>query len=119
VLDKLPVDNEDEATGVKVLRASLDQPIRWLAKNSGADDGWVVRKVLDSAKSDEGFNALTLQFGSMIEQGILDPVKVTRSALINAASVASMILTTEALVADKETEEKKNSLPGGGMGMDM
>ncbi len=123
VLSTLKGQNEDETVGIKVLGSALDQPIRWLAKNSGADDGWVVRKVIDSAKSDEGFNALTLEFGSMISQGIIDPAKVTRTALVNAASVGSMILTTEALVADlPEKKESSPSMPGmGGMGggMDM
>ncbi|MBU3935748.1 chaperonin GroEL, partial [Patescibacteria group bacterium] len=88
--------------------------------NSGADAGWVMRKVEEGQK-DFGFNTLTLEFGSMLGQGILDPAKVTRSALQNAASVASMILTTECLICDRPTEDKDNtpSMPAGmgGMGM--
>lgn len=119
-LDKLTSDSEDEKTGIKVLRAALDQPIRRLAQNSGIDDGYIVNEVLKSTKPDYGFNAMTLKLGSMIEEGILDPVKVTRTALINAASVGSMILTTEALVADLPEKDKTPAMPGGmGGGMDM
>ena len=120
VLDKLTASSEDEMTGIKVLRAALDQPIRKLAQNSGADDGYIVNEVLKNAKPDFGFNALTRELGSMIEEGILDPAKVTRTALINAASVGSMILTTEALVADLPEKDKAPAMPGGmGGGMDM
>ena len=119
-LDKVAVDNDDEKVGVDVMRNACSQPMRWLAANSGVDAGWVVRKVADSAVPDYGFNALSLQFGSMLKQGIIDPVKVTRTALQNAASVASMMLTTEALVADLP-EKKEDKMPGtpdmSGMGM--
>ena len=117
-LDAVKTDNEDEKVGVDILRQALTQPVRLLAENSGADAGWVVKKV-EQGKGDFGFNALTMEFGSMLEQGILDPAKVTRTALENAASVASMILTTEALITDlKEEKEKSPSMPDmGGMGM--
>ncbi|MBI5356334.1 chaperonin GroEL [Candidatus Collierbacteria bacterium] len=119
VLDKLIFDGNDEKVGVDIMRDACSQPLRWLAVNSGADAGWVVKKVADSAVADYGFNALTLEFGSMLKQGIIDPVKVTRSALQNAASVGSMILTTEALVTDIP-EKKDDKLPTPDMsGMDM
>ena len=117
-LDKLKGDSVDEQIGIDIVRESLSQPLRWLAKNSGADDGWVVRKVEESENKNFGFNALTLEFEDMLAAGILDPVKVTRSALQNAASVASMILTTECLVTDLP-EEKKDAGHGMGGGMDM
>lgn len=120
VLEKLKGDSVDEQIGIDIVRESLSMPLRWLAKNSGADDGWVVKKVEESEDKNFGFNALTLQFEDMLVAGILDPVKVTRSALQNAASVASMILTTECLVCD-EPEPKKDEghgHPGMG-GMDM
>ncbi len=119
VLEKLKGDSADEQIGIDIVRESLSQPLRWLAKNSGADDGWVVRKVEESADKNFGFNALTLEFEDMLAAGILDPVKVTRSALQNAASVASMILTTECLVTDiKEEKEEHAGHPGmGEMGM--
>jgi chaperonin GroEL len=119
-LNKIKGDNTDEEIGIKIVRESLEQPLRWLAKNSGADDGWVVKKIEESDNVNFGFNALTLKFEDMLKAGILDPVKVTRSALQNAASVASMILTTEALITDLPEKEDKGGA-GGGMpgGMDM
>ncbi|MBI4058262.1 chaperonin GroEL [Candidatus Gottesmanbacteria bacterium] len=104
---------EDEKTGVDVLYAALADPLRWIAKNSGADDGWVLRKVEESKDSDFGFNALTLEFGSMLQAGIIDPAKVTRTAVQNAASIGMMVLTTEALITD--LPEKKEAPAGGGM----
>jgi chaperonin GroEL len=110
---------EDQKIGVDILSHALEQPLRWIAKNAGADDGWVVRKVEEGDKSagkksndDYGFNAMTLEFGSMLAAGIVDPAKVTRSAVKNAVSVGTMILTTEALVADIP---EKNPAPEGGM----
>jgi len=118
VLDVLKGDNTDEEIGIKIVRESLSQPLRWLATNSGVDAGWVVKKVEDSKTASLGFNALTLEFEDMIKAGILDPVKVTRSALQNAASVASMILTTECLITDIPEEKKENPAPNmGDMGM--
>ncbi|MBI2326239.1 chaperonin GroEL [Candidatus Collierbacteria bacterium] len=115
VLDSLKAANADEQVGIDIVREALSMPLRWLAKNSGADDGWVVRKVEESVDKNFGFNALTLEFEDMLKAGILDPVKVTRSALQNAASVASMILTTECLVTDLP-EEKKEMGGQSGMG---
>lgn len=121
VLDKVVAENDDEKVGLEILKIALRQPVRLLAENSGADAGWVMRKVEEGQK-DFGFNALTMEFGSMLSQGILDPAKVTRSALQNAASVASMILTTECLITDLPSKDDKTSgggMPGGmgGMGM--
>ncbi len=114
VLDEVKVANDDERTGVDIVRDALEQPIRWLAKNAGEDDGYVVRTILDDkSKVSFGYNALTGEFGDMLAMGILDPVKVTRSALQNAASVAMMVLTTEGLVTD--IPEKNPPAGGGGM----
>lgn len=115
VLDKMTGESDDETAGIKIVKSVLEQPLRWLAKNSGADDGWVVKKVLENKSASYGWNASTLEFGDMIVMGVLDPVKVTRHALQNAASVASMVLTTECLVTDVK-EDKKSSAPAGGMG---
>jgi chaperonin GroEL len=104
---------EDEKTGIDILYKSLGEPIRWIAKNAGADDGWVLKTVEDSKSADFGFNALTMKFGSMFGDGIVDPAKVTRSAVQNAASIGMMVLTTEALVTD--IPEKKEAAGGGGM----
>jgi len=118
-LATLKAANSDEQVGIDIVREALSMPLRWLAKNSGADDGWVVRKVEESEDKNFGFNALTLEFEDMLKAGILDPVKVTRSALQNAASVASMILTTECLVTDlpEKKEEDRGHAGMGDMGM--
>ena len=119
VLGGVKVESADEQVGVDILKTVLAEPLRQLAANSGADAGWVVKKIEDG-KDDYGFNCLTLEFGSMLKQGIVDPAKVTRSALQNAASVGIMVLTTEVLVTDlPEKDEKTPAMPGGmgGMGM--
>ena len=115
-LDALKGDNADEAAGIKIVAESLEQPVRWLAKNAGQDDGWILRKIQENPNKSYGYDAQTLEFGDMLKLGILDPVKVTRSALQNAASVASMILTTEAMITDLP-EPKKDAPMGGGGGM--
>jgi len=109
---------EDEKLGVDIIFQALEAPLRRIAKNAGADDGWVLRTVeegsKDPKKSDFGFNANTLEFESMLAAGVIDPAKVTRSAVVNAASVGMMVLTTEALVTDLP-EKDKPMMPGGGM----
>jgi chaperonin GroEL len=114
-LEKLGVTQEDEKVGVEIVSEALEQPIRWLARNSGEDDGYVLKKIEEAKDGDYGYNALTGEFGSMTGFGILDPLKVTRSALQNAASVAMMVLTTEGLVTDIPEEKKEPPVPGGGM----
>jgi chaperonin GroEL len=117
-LDSIKVNNNDEKVGVEIIKESLEMPTRWLAKNAGEDDGYVLRKIEDSKDADYGYNALTGEFGSMTGFGILDPLKVTRSALQNAASVAMMVLTTEGLVTDlpEEKASPMGGMPPGGMG---
>ncbi|OGG24241.1 chaperonin GroL [Candidatus Gottesmanbacteria bacterium RIFCSPLOWO2_01_FULL_43_11b] len=104
---------QDEKVGVEILFTALGEPIRWIAKNAGADDGWVLKTVEESKVADFGFNAMTMKFGSMLAAGVLDPAKVTRSAVQNAASVGMMVLTTEGLITD--LPEKKETPAGGGM----
>lgn len=117
VLDKIKGISKDEQVGIDIVRESLEQPMRMLVKNAGEDDGYILNKIEEKNDSDYGYNVLTNEFGSMTKFGLLDPLKVTRSALQNAASVAGMLLTTEALVAD--IPEEKNPQPGGSMpGMD-
>jgi chaperonin GroEL len=116
VLDTLSAESDDEAVGIKIVKGVLEQPLRWLAKNSGADDGWVVRTVMENKNASYGFNSATLEFGDMIKMGVLDPVKVTRHALQNAASVASMVLTTECLVTDVKEKDKPATPDMSGMG---
>ncbi len=104
---------DDEKIGIDILYQALTMPVRMIARNAGADDGWVLRTIEESKIVDFGFNALTNGFEPMLASGIVDPTKVARTALQNGASVAVMILTTEALVTD--LPEKKPEMPGGGM----
>ena len=107
----------DELTGAEIIKKALESPTRLLAENAGADGGVVVANIKKKGKG-IGFNVLTGEYVDMIKAGIIDPVKVTRTALQNAVSVATMILTTEGLVADlPEKEEKASAMPQGGMGM--
>lgn len=105
----------DVRIGIEILYNALAEPIKGISRNAGVDAGWVLRKVEESSAADYGFNVMNLEFGSMHKAGIIDPAKVTRSAVQNSVSVGMMILTTEALVAD--IPEKKPDLPGGGGGM--
>lgn len=116
-LKGVKAEKGDEQIGVDIVSAALEEPIKWLVKNAGDDELKVLKKIETSKDKDFGYNALTGQFGSMTKMGIIDPVKVTRSALQNAASVAMMVLTTEGLVTDIP-EEKKDmpAMPQGGMG---
>ncbi len=109
----------DEKIGIKILEEALKQPLKKLAENAGTDAGWVVREV-SKATGNIGFNALTGEFEDLVKAGVIDPVKVTRSAVQNAASVAMMILTTEALVTDlpeKNPPPAPGGMPGGMDGM--
>jgi len=117
-LEKLSGETKDEQIGIDIVYEALEQPLRSIVKNAGEDDGYVLRKVEEKGELDFGYNVLTGKFGSMTKLGLLDPLKVTRSALQNAASVAAMVLTTECLVTDIPEEKKEPSMPGGGMGMD-
>lgn len=116
VLDKLKLTGE-ELTGVKILQRALQQPLRQIAENAGVDGSIVVKEVSSSVKG-KGFNALTGEYVDMLGAGIIDPFKVTSSALQNAASVAAMVLTTEVLIADKPKPEAASPAgdPMGGMG---
>ena len=104
----------DEAIGVDVVRSALSAPCRWIAENAGAEGGVVVATVA-AAEPGHGFNAATGEYGDLAAQGVIDPVKVTRSAVLNAASIAGMLLTTEVLVADKP-EPSEPAAAGGGHG---
>ncbi len=120
-LADLTAENDEEKVGIEIVRRALEQPVRWLARNAGVDEGYVVRKIEEALKDkpDFGFNALSGQFGSMLAAGIVDPLKVSRSALQNAASVAGMILTTEVLITElPEKEEKTNTGANPSTGME-
>jgi chaperonin GroEL len=99
---------EDESTGVSILRRALEEPLRRIAVNAGQDGSVIVQEVR-SLPQGQGYDALRGEFGNMLEKGIIDPAKVTRSALENAVSIASMVLTTNCLVTD--IPEKRNGAP--------
>ena len=103
-LDALKLDDEEQA-GVNIVRRALEEPLRWIARNAGQDGSVVLEKVRE-AKGAFGFNAQTEEYEDLIKAGIIDPTKVVRTALQNAASVAGLLLTTEAMVAEKPKEEK-------------
>ncbi len=101
----------DEATGARIVASAADEPLRWIAENGGVNGYVVVAKVREG-KTGEGYNAATEEYGDLVAQGVLDPVKVTRSALVNAASIAGMLLTTETLIVEKPEDD--DSAPAGG-----
>ena len=111
VLDKLKVD-DDQQLGVNIIRRALEGPMRWIAQNAGFEGSIVVQKVRDAKDSDEGFNAQTETYENLVKAGVIDPTKVVRSALQNASSIASLLLTTEALIA--EIPDEKSAAPAGG-----
>jgi chaperonin GroEL len=114
VLDKLDVSG-DEATGVSIIRKAVEEPIRWIAINAGKD-GSVVVDMVKKSKPGIGYDAVDEDFGDMVKKGIIDPTKVVRSALENAASIAAMVLITQSLVTDIPEKEKAPAMPpGGGM----
>ena len=115
-LENLTSDVPDEMTGIKIIKKALEEPLKQIAYNAGAEGSVVVEKVKTSGRG-IGFNALTGVYENMIAAGIVDPAKVTRSALQNAASIAAMMLTTESLVADKPEENKGGGMPPGMGGM--
>jgi chaperonin GroEL len=121
-LDKLKADG-DEATGINIVKRALEEPLRQIAYNAGLEGAVVIGKVRESKDENYGFNAETEEYGDMVKMGVIDPAKVTRLALQNAASIAGLMLTTEALVADIREDDKKaasagphgGGMPGGGM----
>jgi chaperonin GroEL len=120
-LDKIKMDTDDAQVGVNIVRKALEAPIRRLASNAGEDGSVVIdavkRKSAEAKNKHIGFNVLTSEYVDMIKAGIIDPVKVVRGALENAASIAAMILTTEALITDAPEKDKSAPMmpPGGGM----
>ena len=110
-LEKLKGINDDETTGIAIVKRALEEPMRQIVQNSGIEGSIVVQKVKEQ-KGDYGFNARTEQYEQLLEAGVIDPTKVTRIAIENAASIAGMLLTTECAVADKPKEEPKTSVQG-------
>ncbi|MGH9527249.1 MAG: TCP-1/cpn60 chaperonin family protein, partial [Terriglobales bacterium] len=115
-LDSLTAEDADEKTGIAIVRRALEEPLRQIAHNAGREGAIIVGKIKESKESSYGFNAQTETFEDLVKAGVIDPTKVTRFALQNAASIAGLMLTTEALVADIP-EEKKDAMPAGAGGM--
>jgi chaperonin GroEL len=114
---KLKTDNPDVQAGIKIVLRALEAPLRQIAENAGVEGSIVVGKINDNTKSDTyGFNAQTEEFVDMLQAGIVDPAKVVRTALQDAASVAGLLVTTEAMVAEAPKRESAPAMPGGGMG---
>ena len=111
-LDKFKGANEDETTGIQIVRRAIEEPLRQIVVNSGIEGSIVVQKIKEGS-DDFGFNARTEVYENLIKAGVIDPTKVTRVALENAASIASMLLTTECVIADKPKPESNHPMPGG------
>jgi len=116
-IKELKGTNHDQDIGIEIARRAMEEPLRQIVANSGAEASVVLNKVVENTNNNFGFNATTDQYGDMVEMGILDPTKVVRTALQNAASVAGLMITTEAMVAELPKDEKAMpAMPGGGMG---
>ena len=117
VLEGLKGANSDQNAGIVIVRRALEAPLRQIAENAGVDGAVVAGKVRESSDKNFGFNAQTEEYGDMFKFGVIDPAKVTRTALEDAASVASLLITTEAMIADKPADKAAApAMPGGGMG---
>jgi len=117
-ISKVKGDNPEQDAGIKIILRAIEQPLREIARNAGDEPSVVVAKVAEG-KGNFGYNAQTGEYGDMVKMGVLDPTKVTRFALQNAASVAGLMLTTDAMVAELPKEDKGGGMPGGmggGMG---
>ncbi|MGH9159962.1 MAG: chaperonin GroEL [Vicinamibacteraceae bacterium] len=117
-LDSLKTDNADQQVGVAIVKRSVEEPLRWISQNAGQEGSIIVQKVKESKDANFGFNAATETYEDLVKAGVIDPTKVVRTALQNASSIASLLLTTEALVSEIP-EDKKDvpaGPPGGGMG---
>jgi len=116
-LEKLQPGNDDQRVGIDIVRKAIQAPTRQIATNAGQDGAVVVGKLLESKGTTMGYNAQTGEYVDMIKAGIIDPTKVVRLALQDAASVAGLLITTEAMIAEKpEKKDATSPMPGGGMG---
>ena len=116
VLDKVKTANEDQKVGVNIVRRALQAPARQIAENAGEDGPVITGKILDKADYAFGYNAATGEYGNLVKQGVIDPAKVVRTALRDAASIAGLLITTEAMVAELPKKQAAPAMPGGGMG---
>ncbi|HWA59501.1 MAG TPA: TCP-1/cpn60 chaperonin family protein, partial [Gemmatimonadales bacterium] len=113
VLEKVK-GTEDEKIGVDIVRRSLEEPIRMIAQNAGSEGSIVVARVKESKEKNFGYNAATDTYEDLVKAGVIDPTKVTRTALQNAASIAGLLLTTECVVVERKEEKPAPAAPGGG-----
>ena len=114
---KVRTQNDDQKTGVDIVRKALSWPARQIVINAGEDGSVIVGKILEKDQYSYGFDAQSGEYGNLIGKGIIDPTKVVRAALQNAASIAGLLITTEAMVAERPKKEAEAAgMPGGGMG---
>jgi chaperonin GroEL len=117
VLESLKVDNEDQKVGISIVKKALQAPARQIFTNAGEDGSVIVGKILENTKYNFGYNAQTHEYGDLVAEGVIDPAKVVRAALQDAASIAGLLITTEAMVAELPKKEHAHGpMPGGGMG---
>ncbi len=116
-LESLNVQNADQRIGVDIIKRALEEPLRQIAANAGVEGSLVIQRVKEGS-DDFGFNAQTEEYGELVKQGVIDPTKVARTALENAASVAGLLLTTESVISDRQEKKKAPSMPGGMDDMD-
>ena len=115
-LDNITPDNEDERTGIEIVKRAIEEPLRQIVANAGKEGAVVAQKVREG-KADYGYNARTDKYENFFEAGVVDPAKVCRIALENAASIAGMFLTTECVIVEKKEDNPAPQMPmGGGMG---
>src|SRR5581483_9392078 len=115
-LDSLKAENEDQKVGINIVRRALQAPARQIAENAGEDGAVVVGKIVEKDDYSYGYNAATGEYGNLVKQGVIDPAKVVRTALQDAASVAGLLITTEAMVAEKPKKKAPPMPAGAGMG---
>ncbi len=116
-LKRVKTDNEDQKHGVDIVRKAVQAPARQIATNAGADGSVVVGKIMEKDQYAYGYDAQSGEYGNMVSKGIIDPTKVVRSAIQGAASVAGLLITTEAMVAELPQKKSAGGMPGGGGGM--
>jgi chaperonin GroEL len=109
MLDELEVANADQRTGINIIRKAVEEPIRWILANAGLEPSVIINKIKEDNEGSWGFNAYTEKFEDLIESGVIDPTKVSRVALENAASIASLLITTEATIVEKPSENNNDN----------
>jgi len=114
-LDSIQTDNVDQKHGVEIVRRAIEAPVRQIAENAGAEGSIIVGKLREKPDFAYGWNAQTDEYGDLFAQGVIDPAKVVRTALQDAASVAGLLVTTEAMIAEKPKKEAAPAMPAGGM----